>query len=96
MMRNSMEIMENLAAAAKGSAIEQRKPLVNIEYIGTLSRSCSGNLELGDRYLNSILAQLLADKDPFKSFAGRVRLIVEEYAQSSGIPAQPEKEADKE
>jgi len=95
MMRDSMEIMENLAAAAKGSADERREPLVDIDYIGVLSYAC-GNLELGDRYLNGILTQLLAGKGPFQSFAGRVRLIIEEYSQSRGIPALPEKEESKE
>ena len=92
MMRDSMEIMENLAATARGSAIEQRKALVNLEYIGTLCTTGHGTLGIGNRYLDEILTKLLADKDPFKPFAGRVRLIVEEFSMSRGIPEEPEKE----
>lgn len=68
------------------------KRLVDIEYIGTLYTTPTGTLELGDRYLDEILTKLIKDKDPFKPFAGRVRLIVDEISMSSGIPEEPEKE----
>lgn len=70
------------------------KPIADIEYIGVMSCTSGGDLNLGDRYLTNILKQLLANKAPFDSFAGRVRLIVEEISMSSGIPEFPEKEDD--
>lgn len=70
------------------------KPIADIEYIGVMSRTSGGDLNLGDRYLTNILKQLLANKASFDSFAGRVRLIVEEISMSSGIPEFPEKEDD--
>lgn len=68
------------------------KPIADIEYIGVMYCTSCGDLNLGDRYLTNILKQLLADKAPFDSFAGRVRLIVEEISMSSGIPMETEKE----
>lgn len=70
------------------------KSIADIEYIGVMSCTSCGDLNLGDRYLTDILKQLLANKAPFDSFAGRVRLIVEEISMSSGIPEFPEKEDD--
>ncbi len=64
----------------------------DIEYIGVMYCTSCGDLNLGDRYLTNILKQLLADKAPFDSFAGRVRLIVEEISMSSDIPMETEKE----
>lgn len=68
------------------------KRLADIEYIGVMYCTSCGDLNLGDRYMTNILKQLLADKAPFDSFAGRVRLIVEEVSMSRGIPEAPEKE----
>lgn len=70
------------------------KPIADIEYIGVMYCTSCGDLNLGDRYLTNILKQLLADKAPFDSFAGHVRLIVEEISMSSGIPMETEKEAE--
>lgn len=68
------------------------KRIADIEYIGALSCTSCGDLELGDRYLTDILKQLLADKSPYKPFAGRVRFILEEISMSSGIPEKAEDE----
>lgn len=96
-MNELKESLDAVVAAFDNSGDQPaHKPIADIEYIGVMYCTSCGDLNLGDRYLTDILKQLLADKAPFDSFAGRVRLIVEEYAQSSGIPAQPEKEADKE
>jgi hypothetical protein len=81
-----------VAAYDKSNDKPAYKRLVDIEYIGTLYTTQNGTLELGDRYLDEILTKLIKDKDPFKPFAGRVRLIVEEISMSSGIPKEPEKE----
>lgn len=81
-----------VAAYDKSNENRTYKSLVDIEYIGTLYTTPTGTLELGDRYLDEILTKLIKGKDPFKPFAGRVRLIVEEISMSSGIPEEPEKE----
>ena len=70
------------------------KRLADVQYIGVMYCTSCGDLNLGDRYMTNILKQLLADKAPFDSFAGRVRLIVEEVSMSRGIPEAPEKEDD--
>nr|DAF94893.1 MAG TPA: hypothetical protein [Ackermannviridae sp. ctkHJ36]DAK07472.1 MAG TPA: hypothetical protein [Ackermannviridae sp.] len=71
-------------------------PIADIEYIGVMYYTPCGDLNLGDRYLTNILKQLLEDKAPFDSFAGRVRLRVDEISMSSGIPEFPEKFPEKE
>lgn len=81
-----------VSAYDKSDENPAHKRIVNIEYVGTLCTTSSGTLELGDRYLDEVLAKLLKDKAAFKPFAGRVRLIVEEFSLSSGIPEEPEKE----
>lgn len=81
-----------MAAYDKSSKNPAYNRIVDIEYIGTLYTTPTGTLELGNRYLDEILTKLIKGKDPFKPFAGRVRLIVEEISMSSGIPEDPEKE----
>lgn len=81
-----------VAAYDKSNENRAYKRLVDIEYIGTLYTTPTGTLELGDRYLDEILTKLIKGKDPFKPFAGRVRLIVDEISMSSGIPEESEKE----
>lgn len=63
------------------------KPLVDIDYTGIIRPTCF-SLRLGERYLSEILEQLIPVGT---SFAGRVRLIVEDYTQSTGIPEPEEK-----
>lgn len=85
-------IYEVVDAFDKSGNQPEHKRLADIEYIGKLYYTSCGDLNLGDRYLTNILKQLLADKAPFDTFAGRVRLIVEEISMSLGIPEDPEKE----
>ena len=68
------------------------KPLVDIDYTGIIRPTCF-SLGLGERYLSEILEQLIPGGT---SFAGRVRLIVEDYTQSTGIPEPEEKKEETE
>lgn len=67
-------------------------PLVDIDYTGII-RPTGFSLRLGERYLSEILGQLIPAGP---SFAGRVRLIVEDYTQSTGIPEPEEKKEETE
>ena len=68
------------------------KPLVDIDYTGIIRPTCF-SLCLGERYLSEILEQLIPGGT---SFAGRVRLIVEDYTQSAGSPEPEEKKEETE
>ena len=69
------------------------KPLVDIDYTGIIRPTCF-SLCLGERYLSDILEQLIPGGT--SSFAGRVRLIVEDYTQSTESPEPEEKKEETE
>lgn len=58
------------------------KPLVDIDCTGVIWFGYS-SMYIDGLYLNKVLSEKLPN---CKNFAGRVRLIVEDYTQSAGIP----------
>ena len=63
------------------------KPLVDIDCTGVIWYGYS-SMYIDGLYLNKVLSEKLPN---CKNFAGRVRLIVENYTQSAGIPELEEK-----
>lgn len=63
------------------------KPLVDIDCTGVIWFGYS-SMYIDGLYLNKVLSEKLPN---CKNFAGRVRLIVEDYTQSAGIPELEEK-----
>lgn len=63
------------------------KPLVDIDCTGVIWFGYS-SMYIDGLYLNEVLGKKLPN---CKNFAGRVRLIVEDYTQSAGIPELEEK-----
>lgn len=68
------------------------KPLVDIDCTGVIWFGYS-SMYIDGLYLNKMLSEKLPN---CKNFAGRVRLIVEDYTQSSGIPELEEKKEETE
>lgn len=63
------------------------KPLVDIDCTGVIWFGYS-SMYIDGLYLNKVLSEKLPN---CKNFDGRVRLIVEDYTQSAGIPELEEK-----
>lgn len=68
------------------------KPLVDIDCTGVIWFGYS-SMYIDGLYLNKVLSEKLPN---CKNFAGRVRLIVEDYTQSTGIPEPEEKKEEAE
>ena len=68
------------------------KPLVDIDCTGVIWYGYS-SMYIDGLYLNKMLSEKLPN---CKNFAGRVRLIVENYTQSAGIPELEEKKEEAE
>lgn len=68
------------------------KPLVDIDCTGVIWFGYS-SMYIDGLYLNEVLGKKLPN---CKNFAGRVRLIVENYTQSAGIPELEEKKEEAE
>lgn len=68
------------------------KPLVDIDCTGVIWYGYS-SMYIDGLYLNKVLSEKLPN---CKNFAGRVRLIVENYTQSAGIPELEEKKEETE
>lgn len=68
------------------------KPLVDIDCTGVIWFGYS-SMYIDGLYLNEVLGKKLPN---CKNFAGRVRLIVEDYTQSAGIPELEEKKEETE
>ena len=69
------------------------KPLVDIDCTGVIWCGYS-SMYIDGLYLNEVLGKKLPN---CTNFAGRVRLIIEDYTQTSGLPEKAEeKEAEKE
>ncbi len=68
------------------------KPLVDIDCTGVIWYGYS-SMYIDGLYLNKVLSEKLPN---CKNFAGRVRLIVEDYTQSTGIPEPEEKKEESE
>lgn len=68
------------------------KPLVDIDCTGVIWYGYS-SMYIDGLYLNKMLSEKLPN---CKNFAGRVRLIVEDYTQSTGIPEPEEKKEESE
>lgn len=68
------------------------KPLVDIDCTGVIWFGYS-SMYIDGLYLNEVLGKKLPN---CKNFAGRVRLIVEDYTQSAGIPKLEEKKEETE
>lgn len=68
------------------------KPLVDIDCTGVIWCGYS-SMYIDGLYLNEVLGKKLPN---CKNFAGRVRLIVEDYTQSAGIPELEEKKEEAE
>lgn len=68
------------------------KPLVDIDCTGVIWYGYS-SMYIDGLYLNKVLSEKLPN---CKNFAGRVRLIVENYTQSAGIPELEEKKEESE
>lgn len=68
------------------------KPLVDIDCTGVIWFGYS-SMYIDGLYLNKVLSKKLPN---CKNFAGRVRLIVEDYTQSAGIPELEEKKEETE
>lgn len=68
------------------------KPLVDIDCTGVIWFGYS-SMYIDGLYLNEVLGKKLPN---CKNFAGRVRLIVENYTQSAGIPELEEKKEETE
>lgn len=68
------------------------KPLVDIDCTGVIWCGYS-SMYIDGLYLNEVLGKKLPN---CKNFAGRVRLIVEDYTQSTGIPEPEEKKEEAE
>lgn len=68
------------------------KPLVDIDCTGVIWYGYS-SMYIDGIYLNKVLSEKLPN---CKNFAGRVRLIVEDYTQSAGIPELEEKKEETE
>lgn len=68
------------------------KPLVDIDCTGVIWFGYS-SMYIDGLYLNKVLSEKLPN---CKNFAGRVRLIVEDYTQSAGIPELKEKKEEAE
>ena len=68
------------------------KPLVDIDCTGVIWFGYS-SMYIDGLYLNKVLSEKLPN---CKNFAGRVRLIVENYTQSAGIPELEEKKEETE
>lgn len=68
------------------------KPLVDIDCTGVIWYGYS-SMYIDGLYLNKMLSEKLPN---CKNFAGRVRLIVENYTQSAGIPELEEKKEETE
>lgn len=68
------------------------KPLVDIDCTGVIWFGYS-SMYIDGLYLNKVLSEKLPN---CKNFAGRVRLIVENYTQSAGIPELEEKKEESE
>lgn len=68
------------------------KPLVDIDCTGVIWYGYS-SMYIDGLYLNKVLSEKLPN---CKNFAGRVRLIVENYTQSTGIPELEEKKEEAE
>lgn len=68
------------------------KPLVDIDCTGVIWFGYS-SMYIDGLYLNKVLSEKLPN---CKNFAGRVRLIVEDYTQSAGIPELEEKKEETE
>ena len=68
------------------------KPLVDIDCTGVIWFGYS-SMYIDGLYLNKVLSEKLPN---CKNFAGRVRLIVEDYTQSTGIPELEEKKEETE
>ena len=68
------------------------KPLVDIDCTGVIWYGYS-SMYIEGLYLNKVLSEKLPN---CKNFAGRVRLIVENYTQSAGIPELEEKKEESE
>ena len=67
-------------------------PLVDIDCTGVIWFGYS-SMYIDGLYLNKVLSEKLPN---CKNFAGRVRLIVENYTQSAGIPELEEKKEETE
>lgn len=68
------------------------KPLVDIDCTGVIWFGYN-SMYIDGLYLNKVLSEKLPN---CKNFAGRVRLIVENYTQSAGIPELEEKKEESE
>lgn len=68
------------------------KPLVDIDCTDVIWFGYS-SMYIDGLYLNEVLGKKLPN---CKNFAGRVRLIVEDYTQSAGIPELEEKKEEAE
>lgn len=68
------------------------KPLVDIDCTGVIWFGYS-SMYIDGLYLNEVLGKKLPN---CKNFAGRVRLIVEDYTQSAGIPELEKKKEEAE
>lgn len=68
------------------------KPLVDIDCTGVIWFGYS-SMYIDGLYLNKVLSEKLPN---CKNFAGRVRLIVEDYTQSAGVPELEEKKEETE